>query len=350
MGPRLLHGFLNDRGIQFTLGIYVAAFAFSLFSLRAVSDGSGGAGVEFVPHYNVTVAMLYAAACVALLVYYIAHMARSISMTRVVNLLAADLESALEAGTKAAEEERNLNGVPAGYFLRGREVYAPTGGYLQQVDYEALGAAAATEESAVELLVRPGDHLVRGTVIGRVVGEMPDSAIHNRLIIGNFREETQDLEFSVRQLLEVGVRALSPGTNDPFTALDVIDRFAETLAELKDRQLPRGILSVDGVLRVQYAVTTFEGLVDVMFHQLRQNAHGTTVVYMRLLEAFTAVVEVMQRPERRAYFAHHGELVWLDAREQVTSAADVADIRGRYRALIAACGKTKPAPNGEGGQ
>ncbi|PRQ11299.1 DUF2254 domain-containing protein [Corynebacterium sp. 13CS0277] len=322
MGPRLLHGFLADRGIQATLGIFVATFAFCLVSLRAISG-------DFVPHYNVTVAMLYAAACVGFLVYCIGHMARSISMTRVVNLLARDLDRAIDAATEEAAGEK----APAGYFLGAREVRAPRGGYVQSIDYQALGRAAAAAGAAVELLVHPGDHVLTGSIIARVKGE-GEEFVHRAMIVGSSRDDTQDLEFSVRQLLEVGVRALSPGTNDPFTAMDVIDRFAEALARLGARPLPVGVVVVDGVLRVQYTVTTFEGLVDVMFHQLRQNAAGTTAVYLRLLEAFASVAAVVDIPARRDYLAAHGRLVWEDARREVANAADLADIEGRYENLL----------------
>ncbi|WP_075727414.1 DUF2254 domain-containing protein [Corynebacterium aquilae] len=333
MGPRLLHGFLADRGIQTTLGIYVATFAFSLYSLRAVSGGGMADDEVFVPHYNVSVVMLYAAACVIFLVYYIAHMARSISMTRVVNLLADDLTTAIDAGTELAEDQAGFSRAPEGYFLAATPIAAQASGYIQYVDYGWLAKAADKQESAVELLIRPGDHVLKGSPIARVVGDMDADKINAALIIGKERSDEQDLEFNVRQLLEVGVRALSPGTNDPFTAMDVIDRFAQGLAQLHNRALPQGVMAVDDVLRVQYTVTTFEGLMDVMFHQLRQNAAGTTAVYIRMLEAFAQVATVVDIPERVNYIQHHGDLVLADAQRLVDAEADLADIQARYEQL-----------------
>ncbi|MCX7445363.1 DUF2254 domain-containing protein [Corynebacterium sp. P7003] len=339
MGPRLLHSFLADRGIQATLGIFLATFAFSLFSLRAVSAGTGD--TIFIPHYNVSAAMIYAALCVGFLVYYINHMAQSINMTRVVNLLTGDLSRALERGTEAAEEQGDVPRAGDGFFDgAATSVFTERGGYVQQVDYPRLADIAEKHDCVVQLLVRPGNYLLTGSEIARVVygGDVPEG-ITDCLLLGSSRDDSQDLEFSVNQLLEVGVRALSPGTNDPFTAMGVIDRFAESLARLENRELPRGVISRNGTLRVEFDVTTFEGLVDTMFHQLRQNATGCTAVYIRLLERLGDVAGIVTARKRLDHLRRHVDLVWDDARRTVTNAGDLEDIRLRYRRARKACAR-----------
>ncbi|GGG80726.1 DUF2254 domain-containing protein [Corynebacterium pelargi] len=330
MGPRLLHSFLQDRGIKLTLGIFVATFAFALFSLRSISAGEEGENV-FVPHYNVTVVMIYATLYIAAVVYYIGHMAGSISMTRVVNLLADDLSAALKKGTEEAAQQRQFTMPPEGYFLGGQPVYADRGGYVQYVDYQGLAKAAEKHESAIELLVRPGTHVTRGDLLAHCVPERFD--IDEYVIIGNTRSDKQDMEFSVRQLLEVAVRALSPGTNDPFTAMDVTDRFAEVLSQLRDRALPQGVIERDQTIRVLYDVTTYEGLVDEMFVQIRQNAKGTVAVYMRMLEALSKVAASTTRPERCEVLQRHADLIISDARELVQTSSDLDSLERRHQAL-----------------
>ncbi|AZA10734.1 DUF2254 domain-containing protein [Corynebacterium gerontici] len=331
MGPRLLHSFLQDRGIKITLGIFVATFAFALFSLRSISAGQEGEEV-FVPHYNVTMVMIYSTAYIAAVVYYIGHMAGSISMTRVVNLLADDLSNALHKGTKQAEDERDLTPPTEGYFLSGDEITADRGGYVQYVDYQGLAQAAEKHEAAIELLVRPGTHVTECDLLARCVPERFD--INEYLVIGNVRSDKQDMEFSVRQLLEVAVRALSPGTNDPFTAMDIIDRFAEVLSQLRDRALPEGVIQRDDAIRVIYDVTTYEGLLDEMFLQIRQNANGTVAVYIRMMEAFSKVVCSTKRPERREALKHHADLVMSDARDLVSTPQDLQTLERRYERFI----------------
>ncbi|MEZ2122950.1 MULTISPECIES: DUF2254 domain-containing protein [unclassified Corynebacterium] len=345
MGPRLLHSFLADRGIQATLGTFLATFAFSLFSLRAVSAGAGD--TVFIPHYNVTVVMVYAGLCIGFLVYYINHMAQSINMTRVVNLLTDDLTQALKRGTEVAEEQGDCPLAADGFFDAGTSVRTSRGGYVQQVDYRRLTELAEATDSVVQLRVRPGDYLLTGSEVARVVhgGDVPEG-IADCLLLGSNRDDSQDLEFAVNQMLEVGVRALSPGMNDPFTAMGVVDRFAEALAELHNRALPRGVISRDGRLRVEYAVTTFEGLVDTMFHQLRQNASGCTALYARILERLGDVGDIIGTQERLHHLMRHADLVWADAQRTVQNSADLEDIRRRHLRVQSVCTRRPGAITG----
>lgn len=330
MGPRLLHSFLHDRGIQATLGMFVATFALSLYSLRAVSGGAEGEDV-FVPHYNVSVVMAYAALCIGFLVFYIGHMARSISMTRVVNLLSEDLHKAIERGTKLAEKDGVVAAQPPeGYFERHPEshtIRAERGGYVQLIDHKAIVKAA---EGPVDILVRAGDQVITGMPIARV--DAAGDPVSSNIVIGAERDDVQDLEFSIRQLLEVAVRALSPGTNDPFTAMDVIDRFAEVLARLRDRKLPDGLVYEGSDLVMRYSVSTFEGIVDAMFEQIRQNAAGTVAVYAHLLEAYARLCGVISDPARVAHLKYHAALVHSDAQRLVESVADRKALEDAYAA------------------
>ena len=103
MGPRLLHEFLKDRSIQSTLAIYLATFIFALLSLRAVQTGGNGKE-EYVPSLNVAVTVLLAIACVIFLIYFIVHIAQSISMSHVVHVVAEDVEDHMRRLIRRGEE------------------------------------------------------------------------------------------------------------------------------------------------------------------------------------------------------------------------------------------------------
>lgn len=147
MGPRLLDNFTRDRGNQITLGTFIATFAFSLFTLRAVT---GGDESPFVPHYNVTLALGLAIGCIAALVYYLAHVTGSINMTRVVSLLRDDLRVALERATMQLDPDRpsRTQALPELAWASGEVLRATGGGYLQLVDIAALTRRAQTATSS----------------------------------------------------------------------------------------------------------------------------------------------------------------------------------------------------------
>ncbi len=331
MGPRLLDNFTRDRGNQITLGTFIATFAFSLYTLRAVT---GGEQNTFVPHYNVTVALGLAMACIAALVYYLAHVTGSINMTRVVNLLRDDLRVALDEATQQIDPDRpsRAQALPELAWASGEVLCATGGGYLQLVDIVALTRRAHAADVVVRLSVRTGDYVFPNTVIAHGVPRLPADVMSD-LTLGDDRTAIQDIEYAVRQLAEVASRALSPGVNDPNTAIDVIDRFGDALCRLRDRSWSDGLHHADGQLRLVMPCTSFGGLLDTMFHQLRQYGKASPAVMIRLLEVLRTVGSCMHSPERRGELRRHAVLVHEDALRAVENSQDRRDIEARFRAL-----------------
>ena len=329
MGPRLLRNFTKDRGNQFTLGTFLGTFSYALMVLRSVRTQSEG---EFVPHVSLSVGILLAFVCVATLVFFVNHMAGRINVDTVIELVSRDVTAAL--GRLAADEPGPAP-PPADAWRDAQPVADPRRGYLQQLDDEGLATWAAERETAIRLLVRPGDYVFPGAPIALAVPmvEGVESAIEDATALGPQRVSSADLEFAVRQLVEVAVRALSPGINDPHTAMSVLERLGAALCELAPRHLPSGVSVKEGravlvVPRVDYA-----GLTDTMFHMIRQNAAGSAAVLIRMLEVLTAVVSCEQRPERVASLQRHADLVLADGERDIGTPADLGDLGKRYRAF-----------------
>ncbi len=331
MGPRLLENFTSDRGNQFTLGTFIATFAFSLYTLRAVT---GSNDQPFVPHYNVTFALGLGVACVGMLVYYLAHITRSINMTQVANLLRDDMRSALLRAT--LEDDPDHDGAPAPpqeFWLGGETLHAPSSGYLQLMDTELLLQRACEAQVALLLHVRPGDYVFPNSVIAVGVPRLPDNVM-DALTLGDRRTTEQDLEYSVRQLAEVAARALSPGVNDPVTAIDIIDRFGDALCGLQDRRWPDGVYYHDHQLRLVVPVTDFDGLTDSMFHMIRQYGKDSPSVMLRMLEVLGTTASCLTDTERRGVIRRHAALVREDALRSIQNSGDRADIEDRYRDVL----------------
>ncbi|GGS04017.1 DUF2254 domain-containing protein [Deinococcus sedimenti] len=330
MGPRLLDNFTRDRGNQAVLGTFIATFAFTLFSLRSVQ---GSEDNPFVPHYNVTVAMGLALCCVAALVYFLAHVTRSINMTAVVNLLRDDLRRALDRATQEKSTDTAVTAPPEAFWAGGEVLRSPDSGYLQLLDTGALIASAEREGVALRIVVRPGDYVFPNTPVAVGVPHLPDRVLP-ALTLGPRRVAGQDLEFTVRQLAEVAARALSPGVNDPVTATDVIDRFGDALCRLQGRTWPPGVEYRDHQLRLVYPVTTYAGLLDSMFHLIRQYGRGSPAVTLRLLDVLRIVAEGEPDPARRRELRRHADLTIEDARANTGNSGDRSDLEARYHAFL----------------
>ena len=234
MGPPLLRNFTRDRGNQITLGAFLGTFSYALMVLRAVRTRSEG---EFVPHLSLSVGILLAFVCVAGLLYFIGHMAGRINVETVIELVSEDLRSAIRRLTTDTQQPV---APPAEFWRDAAQVIDPRRGYLQQFDDGGLADWAAENGTAVRLLVRPGDYIFPGAPIAVLIpsAQGADAAIRNATALGPQRVGSADLEFAVRQLVEVAVRALSPGINDPHTAMSAADRLGAALCDIAPLHLP----------------------------------------------------------------------------------------------------------------
>ena len=329
MGPRLLRNFTKDRGNQFTLGAFLGTFSYALMVLRSVRTHSEG---EFVPHVSLSVGILLAFLCVATLVYFVGHMAGRINVDNVIELVSGDVQAAIRRLTVDVAQPAR----PPQAFWRNAEILRdPRRGYLQQLDEGGLAAWADENETAIRLLVRPGDYVFPGAPIALITSpvEGAGEAIRDATALGPQRISSADLEFAVRQLVEVAVRALSPGINDPHTAMSVLDRLGAALCDMVTVHLPSGLHLRDGRPTLAVPTVDYDGLVDAMFHMVRQNAAGSAAVLIRLLEVLTAVASCERNAQRLATLERHADLVLDDAQRDVSNPADLADIRGRGTAF-----------------
>lgn len=329
MGPRLLRNFTRDRGNQVTLGIFIGTFTFALFSLRAVRSAEEGG--SFVPHYNVTLALAFSVACIAALVYYLSHITATINTTSVVNFLCRDMRNSLLQATERRDLDPDGVTPPTDEFWHlGQPIrLTSNGGYVQTIDYDFLLDVAVRHDLVLDITLRPGDYAYPHSIVAVGVPDAPAEVL-KAFAIGDQRTIEQDLEFAVRQLSEMAVRALSPAINDPITAIDVLDRFGDALCTLEDRRWPDGIMTAGGVVRVVAPVTSFGGLTDSMFHMIRQYGHTAPAVATKMMDVLTVSASCLTDDERHGHLRRHADLLMADARVGIVNASDLADVEHRY--------------------
>ncbi|MDI1240195.1 MAG: DUF2254 domain-containing protein [Polaromonas sp.] len=329
MGPRLLRNFTRDRGVQLTLGAFLGTFSYALMVLRSVRTQEEG---PFTPHLALTVGIVLALACVGTLVYFVAHMASRINVDTVVNLVSADVHSAMG---DLLTDKKQTEPPPASFWAQATPVMDSRRGYLQQLDETGLANWAAEHGTAIRLLTRPGDYVFPGAPIALMTVHVPDAeaAIRSATALGETRGSGGSAEHAIRQLVEVAVRALSPGINDPHTAMSVLDQLGATLCDMAGRNLPSGVSMRKQALALVVPDIGYEGMVNVMFHMIRQNSTANTAVLIRLLDVLTTVIICEPATDRRAALSHHAELVWSDVQRDVKNPSDREDVHLRYQSF-----------------
>lgn len=293
-GPRLLRSFMRDRGNQVVLGTFTSTFLYCLLVLRTVR---GTEESSFVPHLSVAFGVVLATVSLAVLIYFIHHVANSIRIETVLAELAAETRAAIDRlyPEQLGQAARTRDPLAAASHLRedvapSRAVFIEGSGYVQHVDENALMRIATEHDLLLSIHARPGRFVAdRDTLLSAAPGthaaDEVAEALRKAFVIGPDRTPAQDLQFSLRHFVEIAQRALSPGINDPTTALYCIDRLKEALCRLAEREMPSPARADErGRLRILTHVSTFEDLACPAIAAIARYGLGDADVVRALLD------------------------------------------------------------------
>jgi uncharacterized membrane protein len=340
-GPRMLRNFIRDRGTQFTLGTFVATFVYA--TLVLISIGPANPGRDFVPHLSITIAVALVTVSMAVLIYFIHHIAMSIQLPQVIASIAKDLSRAIDAESSddgvSAEAGPSVPELLRRMDDAGGAVLAPESGYLQYIQHEALIGLAAEKGAVIRLLYRPGHFVVRAHPLAVVWPPPATEAVSRALrvahVTGSNRTLAQDLAFAVDQLVEIAIRALSPAVNDTFTALTCIDWLGESLCKITTRWRPLRVhRDRHGYVRVITAHVSYTRLVERAFEKIRQAGRGMPAVLIRQLDALAKIVEHTTTEQQRQLVLEQAALILEASEQSVSQASDRADVQRAYDTVI----------------
>lgn len=228
--PRVHRILLADTTTHTVLATFIGAFVYSLSAIILFKAGfyPDGASV-LVLGFTVAVVVLVILA----LLRWIHHLSDLGSMD-------ATLASTEEIARACLMRTRRLPSLGAQRLTRdmvlpsdAEPLASRATGYVQFIDLRAISDKLTSDQIRVYLYVRPGDYVIKGQVIGHAtgLGEMAETLITKSLTIGRYRTFEQDASYGLLVLSETASRALSPGINDPGTAIAVICRQEKLLLD-----------------------------------------------------------------------------------------------------------------------
>lgn len=286
--PRMLRTFSSDRVVHWTLAVFLGTFTYSLVVLRTIR--STDTAPEFVPHLSVTLAFILGLGSIAALVFFLAHLAREI---RAENILDRLRDSAILA------IERYYPPVGSG---TGRSLPAQPqtvlksikSGFLTSVQLEAIAGLGEARSLTIHLIPRPGDYVLEGNTLAVLAGpplsgeDIKDVAaqVNAWVTLGPERTQLMDTSFSLSQLADVAARALSPGTNDPTTAIHAIHQASAVLVRALGRDcVPMLCLDATTNTGATLDLPDFSELLDTAFTPIRVYGHQDPKVAVSLATA-----------------------------------------------------------------
>ncbi len=333
--PRIIVSFAKDRVTQWTLGMFLGTFCYCMAALPAARSRP----TPFSPVATVMGAMLLALACVAWLLFFIHHISRAISVSHIVDRIAAETEAVIddlmpEQRQKQAvfdEEPRELStwDVP---------LLSEKSGYIRFVDTGRLVALAKANHVKVRAVRRVGQFVPAGTPLllaykgDRLTPESRDEML-GAFDLGPSRTLQQDVEFGVLQIVDIALKAISPAVNDPTTGVTCVDQLSRILIRFASREPHPGVLyDPPGILRVAIAWVDFDRLLNSAFEQIRLYSRSDLAVSMRLLRALNDIMSTTSDPGYRQALHQLGQRI-VDGCADRLKEEESAPLRVRLAAL-----------------
>jgi uncharacterized membrane protein len=342
-GPRLIKNFMYVRLNQVVLGSYISTYLYCLLVLNSVKAGDE---YGFIPSISILVAILAAMANIILLIVFIHRIAVSMQADKVISDISGFITEQVESllPQKIEEEKEHKEHIDADNVISTFQVQmdlkSAESGYVQYIDTTSLVKLMSKQDALLELYFRPGGYLVKGINVGLIhaktkLEEDVVGAILDQFVIGKTKTSQQDLEFSIFQMVEIAVRALSPGVNDPFTAIACIDNLTSTMTYLARAKFPSKYrFDEDENLRLVVNVLDFEGVLDAAFNQIRQYSAGSTAVIIRLMEALTTIHKFTDEEAHKKAVMKHAEMVLSIGKQTIKEKNDIEDLNERAEKIL----------------
>ncbi|TFG38973.1 MAG: DUF2254 domain-containing protein, partial [Syntrophobacterales bacterium] len=303
---RVLRNFMRSRTTQVVLGIFAGIFTYCLIVLRTIRSGDEGA---FVPNLAVFFGFVLALGGVGALMFFIHHIASSIQASSIIASVAQETIAAIDRlfpenlgrGPGEDDDDQTLRPLSERNWCA---VPAKESGYIQGVNNAALLRLARDRKSIVRMEHGIGDFVVQNTaLVSLSLEEKPDketvAALQETFSISSHRTGEQDAAFGIRQIVDVALKALSPGINDTTTAVMCVDYLTAILARIAPQKIPSSRRYEEGELRVIAKGPSFESLLAESFDQIRSSATGNVAIMLRMLDSFQTLASLTANPHRR---------------------------------------------------
>ncbi|MDZ5472846.1 DUF2254 domain-containing protein [Bacillus sp. 31A1R] len=290
--PRTLQNFIRDRVSMRVLGIFLGGFVYSIFSLffmseKAIAD----------PIISTLAGVLIAFICIAFFAYFIHHVATSIQVSELIQALTDGVIETTHKKHKKITDNKNISVItvkpviPSGYDKQ-THISADNYGYIQTFDMDHLYHLAQTEDVVIEVKYPIGQFVSAKNVVFTInyKEKEPNLSVLETVMLGTEKSMEQDIVFSIQKIVEVALRAISPGYNDPNTAIDCIRHIGVSISE-SAKLHGTYIVYYDHEDKVRLTIPkiSFE---DILYHSFYQICHYGKDDISVMFAVYDALIEI----------------------------------------------------------
>ncbi|NNC07402.1 DUF2254 domain-containing protein [Corallococcus exiguus] len=340
--PRLLRLYLHSAGIRVVLPVFVATSVFCLVATHAFGFVSG---LERVPRPALALAMLLLIVCEGALIFQVLQ---TLQLMRVENLVRQVRRDTLD--TARTLERFRSSDIEAAAPVRARgetlgrvwPLHAPEDGFIASVDAGALLEVATAHRLTIHLERAVGEPVTHGEEMGWLEApagepswhESTEALVCRAIHLDRWRDADRDLALGVRQLVDVAIKALSPGINDPYTAVEAVDQLTFLLCGLSRMRLGARVLAdASGVPRVFLHGLALRDYLALATDQILRYGATEPAVVLRLLRLAASVAQRARDAEDRRAAREWLRSILATSERTQPNAPETALLRSHAEAL-----------------
>ncbi len=344
LGPRLIKTFMSDRKTKDFIGIFFGT-VIACFILTVILHSQTSQAIT--PKFTISFVFLLCLLNMFALLGFVHHVAHACIADNVIVSVATELQYALKRLTNDQNNKKRIEKIgetdqwPKDFIQASHRIFFKKSGYVQHIDYDQILDIATEHSLRIKIGFKAGHFLVKGEDGVRVYAktktpETLDDSIIKCFIIGEERTATQDIEYSIRHLVEIAIRALSPGINDSFTAVHVVDHLSAALSHLFEKETPsQSFYDEEGVLRMSAKQSDEEHIIFNAFDQIRYNGCQMPNVIRHMLNRLSVLAQLAQTDEARAALLEQIKAIQHDLNALNKYTPDSNDMKKKAKELVA---------------
>lgn len=346
-GPRLIANFMRDQGNQITLGTFIGTYVYCLLVLRTVRNASApdieNSFQAFVPHFSVLVALMLALSSVAVLIYFIHHVPETLNVENLAAKVGRQLQRGINDLFPDSNRDADAGDLADEIWESRREAMNHAGirsqseGYIQTLDLGHLADLAEESQLLIRVQYRPGDFITRGSVVFDIWSDKPLTDFDGDELLACFalgteRTAHQNILFLADQLVEIIGRALSPGINDPFTAITCLNWLKVGVLQMLQNDGSR--LEPQKSDRLRIHAITLERFASAVFDQTLPYVCTDRNVTLHCMAILTELACATQMLESRQILVTHLSRLAAAAGSRMPVNAGGRDVAARYEEAV----------------
>nr|NGX58776.1 hypothetical protein [Chlamydiota bacterium] len=311
-GSHILRVFKRNLFIKCVLGWFISAFVYSLFLIVFLSTENDP---HFHPQFSIVFGILIMVLSFVIFIVFIHHMTNLIQSDHIIAAVTNGLRKKIEELEEYVEKPKEASKKVLKEFDEEKGIFLESSGYIQSIDIPYLVTLGTQYETAFFLPLRAGHYVARGVPVVFMPEPTDDetlvSEVRKCFILGYERLPKDDFEYHLEQLMEICLKALSPGVNNTYVAMTVIDHLGDAFVMLAIRRFPQECYQdEEGELRVISKRFTYDSFVSAAINPIKQNARSDPQVLIRLLDMLERVLSVTDDVEKRQVLMEHAGFIY----------------------------------------